>query len=347
MNLSQPIHVPKLEQNSPRSPRRNMHLTAARASCREYLSSTMRLGPTRDAWQSLSEALHNFSRECFLDEALPDLLHEFTRVEKSYEDFQRQAQTIFNNSRPSKSVVGIRPTAAIEKKCLEMMGLWAIFYKTFVKARRVGVTHIFQFMSEKFTFISSMMASFEKAYDEPQPLIGIGMVRKAQAVMADIRFKSNQLCSMVKFYNPETFDPEMFGKYLDALSEGVKYLFAQLIPRNSAKIGSVVATKRDLIVACDDLVKMFEGTNHFDEQVEVVWSAMDVMNEAFDNLFAMLNLKERTRTYVGGIGMDDEPEKRPKKQTVNESMLSVERIQDHMCDIENVLSDTSRLFKKK
>ena len=290
MNLSQPIHIPRLDPSSPRSPRASMHMQAARASAREYLSSTTRLGPTKEAWESLSTELHNFSRVCFLDEAMPDVLHEFTRLERCYEDFRRQAQTIFNNSRPSKSFV-------------------------------------------------------EKSYDDPQPLLGIGMVRKAQAVMNDLRFKAKQLCSMVKFYNAETFDPEMFSKYLEALDEGVKYLFANLIPRNSPRIGSVVGARRELIVACDELVKMFDGTNHYDEHMEKVWSAMEVMNEAFDNLFAMLNLKERTRMFVGGLGAEEEkPE--PVKQD-DDTILSVERIRDHMCDMEMVLSDTSKLFKKK
>ena len=345
MNLSQPIHIPRLDPSSPRSPRASMHMQAARASAREYLSSTTRLGPTKEAWESLSTELHNFSRVCFLDEAMPDVLHEFTRLERCYEDFRRQAQTIFNNSRPSKSFVGIRPTAAIEKKCYEMMGLWTIYWRVFVKARRVGVSQIFLLMSEKFTFIEQMLHSFEKSYDDPQPLLGIGMVRKAQAVMNDLRFKAKQLCSMVKFYNAETFDPEMFSKYLEALDEGVKYLFANLIPRNSPRIGSVVGARRELIVACDELVKMFDGTNHYDEHMEKVWSAMEVMNEAFDNLFAMLNLKERTRMFVGGLGAEEEkPE--PVKQD-DDTILSVERIRDHMCDMEMVLSDTSKLFKKK
>ena len=127
-------------------------MTATSASCSEYLSSTMRLAPSKEAWDDLSSKLHNYSRTCFLDETTPDLLNDFTRVERVYQNFSRQTKTIFNNTRPSKSNIGIRPTSAVEKTCLELIDVWIQFCHTFKECKSDGLGPVYKLMGDRFTF---------------------------------------------------------------------------------------------------------------------------------------------------------------------------------------------------
>jgi hypothetical protein len=259
----------------------------------EYQSSNTRLAPVRTAWDGLSSVLHEYSRACFIDETAPDLLNCFQRVEKQYETFLGQAKTIFNNARPSKNAVGIRPTSAIEKICLDLIAEWAQFFQTFDTVKRVGSGPIYRLMAAKFSFLSQMLQTFSNIFSEPQPLVAIGAVRKVRLEIDRLRLRSNELKNAVTYYAYAVFDPNAFEKQLRCLNDGIRHLFSRVIPRASMGIGSIVSTKRELFVVCDDLLSLFSGVQSFGERSSEVFGAIEDMNDAFNELFETLGLPER------------------------------------------------------
>ena len=357
MHFSQPIREPERPSSSRRcKTMRHTMVSSPQSSTREYLSSTARLAPSKSSWEELSQALHNFSRVCFLDETTPDLLNDFTRLERLYQNFQRQARTIFNNTRPSRSNVAIRPTSAIDKTCIDMLKLFNSFYYTFRQCRVDGLGPLYRLMGDHFVFLAQMLQSFSMAYSDPQPLVAIGAVRKVQAVIEDLRVKSEQLASTVHLYDEATFDTEMFTMYLNWLNDGVRYLFSNVIPKNSVNIGSIVSNKRDLFVACDELLRMFDGVQQFDGAWNSVHATISGVKETFNDLFAMLNLPHKLELTYDGEEEEDAAEHPSEMHTEvqittraspkKEPSETVERIRFHICEIEAALADAKNRLRK-
>ena len=379
MHHSQPIREPERPSSSRRckTMRRTM-ATSPLGSNREYMSSTARLAPAKASWEELSQAIHDFSRVCFLDETTPDLLNDFTRLERCYQNFQRQARTIFNNTRPSRSNVSIRPTSAIDKTCVEMIKLFNAFMATFQQCHVDGLGPLYRLMGDRFIFLAQMLQAFSVIYSEPQPLVAIGAVRKVQAVIDDLRVKSEQLAATVHLYDEASFDTEMFTEYLNWLNEGVRYLFSNVIPKNSVNIGSIVGNKRELFIACDELLRMFDGVQQFYS----IWGSVNVLiagvTETFNALFSMLNLPRRlefvdidadgestlnpgspvstrgsptsTRGSPAterGSPITERGSPRVERESPNkEAEETVERIRCHICEIEAALLDATNRLKK-
>lgn len=248
--------------------------------------------PTLDCWADLSESVHDFSRRCFIDETEPEFLNQFARVDHQFNDFSRHARTIFNNLRPSKDLT-IHPSAALLKVGNLMIKEWKLFITLFCSITSGGVQNQFNLMSSRYSLLSKNLYELGLHFAEPQPTLAIGAVHKVKAYIDYIRKTAEHQSKVSLTYNSEDFDTESFSHKLVDLNNWVYNLFQNVLPPSAMGINGLLSTKRNLLLACNELRNLFDGIVNFNSIGNDTKNHIESMILEFDKIFATLNLPMR------------------------------------------------------
>jgi hypothetical protein len=260
-------------------------------------------------------------------------------MDRLFNDFTRRARGFFNNSRPS-STQGLLPApVSIEKAADALMCDWREFIECFLCVAGSNVAPMYGHLSPRLSFIAQMLQGLVNAYDKPHPLIAIRPIRRAQRHLEVLKLEALRLAEPTK----EGFDLVAYHADCVKLAEQVYALFPEVFPNNSVTLGGIVATKRDLLVACDNTIALCEGIRLFDEMIGKVTEAIVEMGQAFRKLFVDLRISrmvvaERLPPSSGQKSADEE------QSTPSDS---VDRIRNRLRQMDADIADTSKLYAPK
>lgn len=332
MNFTHPIRARQSATMSRRNERlastarsRNLKCLSARSNT-TYLTSTARMQPTLDCWSDLSESVHDFSRRCFIDETDPEFLNQFARVDHQFNDFSRHARTIFNNLRPSKDLT-IHPSAALIKVGNLMIKEWKQFITLFISIASGGVQNQFNLMSSRYSLLSKSLYELGLHFAEPQPTLAIGAVHKVKAYIDYIRKTAEHQSKVSLTYNSEDFDADSFSQKLVDLNSWVYNLFQNVLPPSAMGINGLLSTKRNLLLACNELQNLFDGIVNFNAIGNDTKNHIELMNQEFDKIFTTLNLPMR---------VSNQDFKEDVKN--NENIEKVDKIHTHLIEMEQLVT---------
>jgi hypothetical protein len=142
-------------------------------------------------------SIHDFSRACFVDEANPDLLLEFNRMDRFFNDFIRRARIQLNNARPTTQQAALPAPVSIEKSADSVMGVWHEFVWSFSAVSGSHVGPMYACLSGRLSYLAQMLQGLVNAYDRPHPLIAIRPVRRATAHLELLSSRCSSLTASV------------------------------------------------------------------------------------------------------------------------------------------------------
>jgi len=310
-----------------------------------YVSSTVRLRPSTSAWSDLAGKVRDFSHICFIDELFPDLLTEFIRVERLFDDFTRRAKVVFNNARPTSKTAESRSPVSIEKASEALTAQWHDFITSFLNVLTHNVTPLYSFLTDRLNYLAQMLQGLENLYKEPQPLLAIAPIRKVGNFINSLKLEVVQLTALASDPCAPAFDLAAFADRLRKLDTRVRSMFPDMIPNNSSNIGGMVGTKRELLLACDKVLAITEGIECFDKRSGEATDAILAMDEAFGGLFRALQVPPRPEP--ADQPATAQPPDDSVFQTASAALENCERIKARISQLEHALDDTSKLFKSK
>lgn len=332
MNFTHPIRARQSATMSRRNERmatsqrsRNMKSLSARSNA-TYLTSTVRMQPTVDCWSDLSDSVHNFSRRCFIDETEPEFLNQFARADHQFKDFSRHARTLFNNLRPTKDLT-IHPSAALLKVGNVMLKEWKQFIVLFMSIKNGGVQNQFNLMSSRYQLLSQNLYELGLHFSEPQPTLAIGAVHRVKSYIDYIRKTAEHQSKVSLTYNSEEFDADSFSQKLVDLNSWVYNLFQNVLPPSAMGINGLLSTKRNLLLACNELQNLFDGIVNFNAIGNDTKNHIDLMNQEFDKMFTSLNLPMR----ISSQKVDDDNKN-------DENIQKVDKIHTQLVEMEQLVT---------
>jgi hypothetical protein len=305
-----------------------------------YISSATRLQPSLTAWSLLTWRVHEFSRVCFADETNPNLLLEFNRLDRLFGDFIRRARVMFNNSWPTPGKAPSPAPVSIEKSSDAVLTVWHEFIESFLSVVSFSVAPLYTYIGDRLSYLAQMLQGLSNTYDRPHPLIAVRPIRRAKSILESLKAEAIELSRGSIAGESVGFDIGTFKARAVGLAEDVHALFPDVFPNNSVTLGSIVATKRELLVACDNVIAGCEGVRVFDAKIESVTEAILGVGEALQQLLRDLRV---TRT-VGKPPIVSE-KKDEKAKLVAPAMESCERLRAKLLQMENALTDTSSLCR--
>jgi hypothetical protein len=296
------------------------------------MSSNMRLQPILTAWGSLKTCAHEFSRVCFVDETDPDLLLSYNRLDRLVDDYIRRVRVFFNNSRPSSKQTALPISVSISKAADSVSAHWHVFIESFLHVAASNVAPLYAHLSDRLTFIAQMLQGLVNAYDRPHPLIAIRPIRRAQSHLDVLKLEAMRLATECTEPGHAGFDLSAHRASCVALAEKVHKLFPDVFPNNSVTLGSAVATKRDLLVACDNTVAICDAIQLFDQMFGTVSDAMVAVGSAFRVLSDDLKITRHTETATVPVATPESTAAGP-----------VGRIRARLMPMETDIGDPSKL----
>jgi hypothetical protein len=216
-----------------------------------------------------------------------------------------------------------------------MLTVWHEFIRAFLAVVDCSVAPLYVYIGDRLSYLAQMLQGLSNTYDRPHPLIATRPIRRAKSILESLKQEAIELGrgSTVR-------DVAVFKERAIALGENIHALFPEVFPNNSVSLGSIVATKRDLLIACDNVMAGCEGILVFDEKIEGVTDAILGVGAALQQLLREL----RVARPVGKppiVPETQDAEERPS----GEVMEACERIRKKLAQIESALADTSYLCR--
>jgi hypothetical protein len=267
------------------------------------------------------------------------MLIGFIRTERLYDDFTRRARVFFNNTRPTTTPTEPRAPVSIEKSSEALLGEWRNFVASFLGVLGRNIVPLFAFLSDRLSYLAQMLQALENLYKEPQPLMAIRPIRRVKNMIDALKIEAIQLGQAISAYAQPGFDIDDVARRLGRLDHGIRALFPDIIPKNSLIIGGTVGTKRELLIACDNVIEVTDGIKCFDKQSGEVTDAILAMDEAFNGLFAVLGIPIPKK----GTSPSDVSDTTPKTQPIQ----NCDRMQQRIAQMQTAIADASGLFKTK
>jgi hypothetical protein len=155
-------------------------------------------------------------------------------------------------------------------------------------------------------------------------MIAIQPMRRAKSALDSLRLEVLELAR-------ESAGPDKAAlkERAVALGEKIHALFSDVFPKDSVTLGSMAATKRDLLVACEKVVAGYEGVMAFGEKVRLVTDAILGVGEALGRLLRELRVVWRVRKP--GIMLE-------KRAGEAQGMELRERIREELAVMESALA---------
>lgn len=334
MNFTHPLPI----RQSPTTSRRTQRISSSRrtqspkamtARSTTYMTSTARMQPYLDGWDSLSKSIHNFSNKCFINETNTEFLTQFARAEHQFNDFNRHAKTIFNNLRPSKELV-IRPSSAILKVANLIVKEYQQFIVLFCSIASGGVQNQFELMNKKYSQLSQHAYQIGLRFSEPDPLFAISAVKKVKAYIDFIKKTADQQSRSCLLYNSDRFNEELFTQRLNELYNSVINLFETVMPKSSLGINGFHSTKRDVLLLNEQIKNLFDGILNFNSIAGESKIPIEMMNKQFDKMFEVLNIPIRL-TNADDIN-----------QETKENLQKVDDIQANINEIKEIINNETQ-----
>jgi hypothetical protein len=320
-------------------------------STASYLSSSVRLQPTKLAWASLSEKVHEFSRICFIDQTYPELLVSFGDVMRLHEDFLRRSAIVFNNMRPSTAPgpsarSESRAPVSVEKSAKNLVDDWRHFAESLIAVSVQGIDPLYSFITGRLSFLAQMLQTLSEVYGLPQPTMAMRAMRKVQITIDQLKYDAARLSEAARGHSNNEFDLSEYQRLVASLANRIEDLCHNVIPKNSSVLKDMVATKRELLLAAENAVHASIGVGLFDDGLEDLASAVVIANEELQKLFQVLGIPE-SMVPLQPQDSDDEGEMDSGRPTSLGVVKNLARMHQLLTGMDDELSDPSQLFPPK
>jgi hypothetical protein len=242
------------------------------------------------AWSILIRSIHDFSRVCFPTQANSNLLTDLSRLDRLFTDFIRRARIVFNNSWPTPGKVPPPAPASIEKSSEAILAIWHDFIARFLSVVGSSVGALYVYIRDRLSYVAQLLQGLWNAYDRPHPMMAFQPIRRAQTILEALKLETTELARDSVAGESEGCDHAALQARAITLSEKVHALFPDVFPNNSVSLGSVVAIKRELLLACDNVTTAYEGILAYDVKLQMVTDAILGVGEALQQLLRELRV---------------------------------------------------------
>lgn len=352
LNFSQKIEIPdqRLTQTmyngpgstrgvrSPHQDRTGRSFSARTCPPNFLMSSTMKTQPLKDQFAELTDLIHHFANDCHISETNPELINQFTRVDRQYNYFIQQSTSIFNSINTSGSPRVTLKTTAINKVAQDLIKEWQDFIGKMNEAEEMGVAPIYKLLGDKLLQISKTLSFLSSVFDHPQNNVSIGNVKKSKFHVEQIRKEARRLVKMSAAYQGVEFDEETFENRLTAFDSSISSLFSDALPRNLMLGNGLLTMKRDLKFESVQIVQIYQGILDFDQIVDNIRDSIVATNGEFDSVFHMLGLQYKmTLVFNDDVNTNETKNTTPVEKS---NIKCMNRIRDKLSEIENAITQT-------
>jgi hypothetical protein len=146
-------------------------------------------------------------------------------------------------------------------------------------------------MAARLGDVARVLRLLSGLFANPQPLVAIGPIRRAKAVIDGLTNDADALGAAARTDGWLGFDPFR----LQRLEAQLRSLFPDVVSKGCLIVSGIAAAKRRLLRAADAVVAVAEAIAGFDRRSREVSDALPVMNEAMGELFGALGIASGPR----------------------------------------------------
>jgi hypothetical protein len=263
----------------------------------QRLTTSVPINSADAAWSALVAKMRFFANACFLNEASPELLSTFTRIDRCMTAFLRRVVVTAPHTRPA------RPLLSIEKAIHEVLEEWKSFVCQFSVAIEQNIAPLYTYLVARVSDLIPIVKGLLKCYDRPHPLLMTPAMRPTKEFIRSLELEIKRLRNRLRRSDPHDFDALSFRRELQALQGNVRILFPDVFPNNSVTLGSIIEFKRELLVAFDLGACACAGIRAFDGLVKGVTDEIFSVAGALETLFMSMGSEK----HLLNRALDDHP----------------------------------------